>query len=186
MRDFFEAQKHIIITLIVIIAITIVSGYFYSPQVSPPTDDVSEPPILIDPSKSEPSEKENDSLLQKVFPDVRIPGEVKKEAQEESKAPTISAKLIISGQTYSVSLPENSSVYNLMIGARDMHDISFGGKEYIGLGFFVDEINGVKNNANGSNKYWIYSINGKKADVGISQYIVKEGDTINWNYEDEE
>lgn len=194
MRDFFEAQKQIIIALVVIIAITIISGYFTSSQSSPFHDDIDDLPIFIKPSLSEPLEEESDSLSQVIPDEVSIANEREKtnsetrpapQPQEETKIPTISANLIINEETYALSLPEQSSVYDLMEKAREVHGILFGGREYTGIGFFVDEINGVKNNEGGNSKYWIYSINGQKAQVGISQYILQDGDIISWNYEDE-
>lgn len=195
MRDFFEAQKHIIIALIVVIAITIISGFYASPQSLPIKEEVNKIPSPIEPTSSdqiENVEKENNSLLQEIIPEVPVAsGEEAKDAAEtgvakKSQASQISASLVINGKIYSLLLPENSSAYDLMLFARKAHGISFGGKEYSGLGFFIDEINGVKNNQGGNKKFWIYSVNGKKADVGVSQYRVKKGDIISWSYEDEE
>jgi len=83
---------------------------------------------------------------------------------------------------YEISVPENSTVYDLMDSLKQRGDIGFKGQTSTGLGFFVEEINGKKNNAN-TNTYWIYYINGKAAGVGISNYILKTGDIINWKYE---
>ena len=60
-------------------------------------------------------------------------------------------------------------------------EVSFSGKEYSSMGFFVEEINGVKND-NLAGKYWIYYINGQSAQVGISNYIIKPNDLIEWKY----
>lgn len=49
-------------------------------------------------------------------------------------------------------------------------------------GIFIEEINGVKNNP-GTNQYWMYAVNGKMANVGISQYIIEEDSVIEWNYQ---
>lgn len=68
---------------------------------------------------------------------------------------------------------------------RKDYPFTFSGKEYSGLGFFVEEINGVKNNTQ-EGRYWIYYINGKKAQVGISSYILKPNDIIMWKYEPDE
>ena len=59
-------------------------------------------------------------------------------------------------------------------------NFSFKTKEYPGLGYFVEEINGV---GGGQGKYWIYYVNGKEASVGIKDYVVKEGDIISWKHE---
>ena len=54
------------------------------------------------------------------------------------------------------------------------------GTNFSGLGFFVDEINGVKA---GNGYSWIYYINGVKATVGVSTYKLQKGDLIEWKYE---
>jgi|GEM_PF-2986286 len=57
---------------------------------------------------------------------------------------------------------------------------SFSGKEYVGLGFFVETING---RAAGGGKYWILYVNGKSSNLGVSQALVSPGDRIEWRYE---
>lgn len=80
-------------------------------------------------------------------------------------------------------LPENSTVYDLMKQAQFQdQNFSFGGKEFSGLGFFVEEINGVSQNPK-QGYYWIYYVNGKAASLGVSQYKIKNNDIINWRYE---
>ena len=44
----------------------------------------------------------------------------------------------------------------------------------------IEEINKVKN---GGEKNWIYYVNGKKAEIGVSNYKIKEGDVVSWKYE---
>lgn len=90
--------------------------------------------------------------------------------------------LYVGEKKYEISVPENSTVYDLMNALKQRGDIDFQGKNSAGLGFFVEEINGVKNSAS-NNTYWIYYINGKVAEVGISNYILKPNDVINWKYE---
>ena len=53
-------------------------------------------------------------------------------------------------------------------------------KEYPSMGIFVEEINGVRGS---QGKYWIYYVNDKEAEVGISKNIVKDGDIISWKQE---
>jgi len=48
--------------------------------------------------------------------------------------------------------------------------------------FLIDSINGVENNEGGNNRWWIYSVNGEHAHVSADQYILSEGDTIEWTY----
>lgn len=106
-----------------------------------------------------------------------------------AKAPqqenSITATLAVEGRTYQVSLPEGSSAYDFMVKAQETSNFQFGGKEFPGLGFFIQEINGLEQSPR-AGKYWIYYINGRKAEVGISAYTVNDHDIILWRYEDEE
>lgn len=45
--------------------------------------------------------------------------------------------------------------------------------------FFVNAINGVWNN---STNYWLYKVNGQMASVGADQYILNNGDQVEWIY----
>lgn len=51
------------------------------------------------------------------------------------------------------------------------------------MGAFIEGIYGIKNDAVNS-KFWMYKINGKFADVGASNYVVRNGDSIEWVYSD--
>lgn len=87
--------------------------------------------------------------------------------------------------TYDVLVPEGSTVFDLMIKADSQYDdFSFKGREFSGLGFFVEQINGLAQDKE-KGFYWIYYVNGKKAPVGISQYKLKNNDIITWKYEAE-
>jgi hypothetical protein len=97
----------------------------------------------------------------------------------------IEATLTVEEKTYSVSLPKGSSVYDLMVRAQETSDFQFRGQEFPGLGFFIQAINGLEQSPRLA-KYWIYYINGKNAEIGISAYTVNNHDIISWRYEDEE
>ena len=72
-----------------------------------------------------------------------------------------------------------------MVKAQETSDFQFKGREFPGLGFFVQELNGLAENPR-QGTFWIYYINGEKAKVGISAYTVKADDIISWKYEHEE
>lgn len=95
---------------------------------------------------------------------------------------TIQSSLRIGDLVYKISLPSGSSVYDLMNLALKSTQFRFEGKKFPGMGFFVDEINGIKQDAR-RGKYWIYYINDKEAQVGVSTYIIKPNDVISWKYE---
>ena len=58
--------------------------------------------------------------------------------------------------------------------------LSFSGRDFPGLGFFVEAINGKKSE---NGYYWILHINGKKSDLGASSAHLKAGDVVEWQYE---
>ena len=96
----------------------------------------------------------------------------------------IPVNLEIEGAVYKVSVKPGSSVYDAMVQAQETADLDFEGSEFPGLGFFVEEINGLRQDSR-AGKYWIYYINGESAKVGISVYIIKTNDFISWKYEKE-
>ncbi len=93
----------------------------------------------------------------------------------------IQSILKVSDVEYKVSLSQGSSAYDLMEAAKTQ-GLNFQERQFAGLGVFIDEINGVKSSQK-DGKYWIYYINGQKAQVGISSYIIKPNDVISWKYE---
>lgn len=119
---------------------------------------------IIDLSKDKFEPKENKKL----------PLE-EKEHTDEEKIVT----LIVLNKVYEIRIDENENLYETMINLenKDKNNFSFLYKQYPSLGVFVYEINGLKA---GNGKYWIYSVNGQEAIVGISNYILKDGDIINW------
>jgi hypothetical protein len=88
----------------------------------------------------------------------------------------ITVSLEILDKKYLVKVNDGATVYEVMKIARDQ-GFYFNGKEHLGLGFFVEEINGVRGNGG---KYWMYYVNDKEAELGISRYIIKKGDIISW------
>lgn len=93
----------------------------------------------------------------------------------------IPVSLVVEGKSYELKVAPGSSVYNVLEAAREQ-GLSFKGREFPGMGFFVEEING-KAESNRQGMYWIYSVNNKKAEVGVSSYIIQPNDVITWSYE---
>lgn len=99
--------------------------------------------------------------------------------QENEKFAAVS----ILGKEYPLLSDGKTSLYEAMRTADEASDFDFSGRDYGGsLGFFVTEINGVKNDAR-AGTYWIYYINREKAQAGISNYVIQKGDIIEWKYE---
>ena len=66
------------------------------------------------------------------------------------------------------------------IKEENKNDFDFEYNEYPYLGIFINGINGA---VGSPGAYWIYYVNDKEASVGVSNYIINEGDIINWKQE---
>ncbi|HPS21699.1 MAG TPA: DUF4430 domain-containing protein [Candidatus Paceibacterota bacterium] len=90
------------------------------------------------------------------------------------------ATLEINGTKTESELTESGTIYDFMKKARTDGKINFEEKNYAAMGAFVEEINGIKNNGE---ENWIYYVNNAKANIGISNYKLKPGDTVSWKFE---
>jgi len=87
--------------------------------------------------------------------------------------------LEVNGIKYESKITGVISVYQFMKKLQKEGKINFKDITYSGMGKFIEEINGVRN----GNKSWIYYVNEKKANIGISNYKIKTGDVVSWKYE---
>lgn len=90
--------------------------------------------------------------------------------------------LEINGTKYESNTTGVTNVYELMEKLQKEGAINFKDKTYSGMGKFIEEINGIQNSGE---KNWIYYVNNKKANIGISNYKIKTGDIVSWKYEKE-
>lgn len=111
----------------------------------------------------------------------------KGEEQIVSKAlseKNVKVSLTVQEKKYETNIKEGGTVFEAMKKIQDesnsANPFSFKYKDNPGLGSFITEINNV---VGSPGKYWIYYVNDKKASIGVSAYILKEGDIINWNQE---
>jgi hypothetical protein len=88
--------------------------------------------------------------------------------------------LEINSTSYTNTITGKMSVYDFMSKLRNEGKINFTETNYIGMGEFIDSINGIKNN---NNLVWIYYVNGVEAQIGISNYKINPGDVVSWKYE---
>lgn len=95
---------------------------------------------------------------------------------------TIPVTLTIENATFQIQVAPNATVYEAMLALQQENKISFSVKNFSGLGYFVQEINGIKNNPR-TGFYWTYYINNEEAKLGISNYHVKPNDLITWRFE---
>lgn len=49
--------------------------------------------------------------------------------------------------------------------------------------WFIDAINDMYNNENSNNRWWVYSVNGEHALIGAAEYTIRDGDQIEWIYQ---
>lgn len=90
----------------------------------------------------------------------------------------ISIPVKVGDKTYDVRVPEGSEVIDAMIAAKNL-GLTYDGREFMGLGLRVDEINGVRSK---DGFYWFLYINDRSSDFGASQMTLKAGDTVEWRY----
>lgn len=84
---------------------------------------------------------------------------------------------------YFAMIEEGTSAIDFMKKINeDKNDFSFEYKDS-SMGAFVDEINGIGNNAK-TNMYWMFYVNDELAKTGASEYTIVNGDIIEWRYED--
>ena len=89
----------------------------------------------------------------------------------------ISFTLVAGNTSIKLDAENGSTLYENLNIVKVSSEIKLAGKNYPHLGFFVTSI-GTLHSSDG--KYLIYFINGKEASVGVSSYILKNGDMIEW------
>jgi hypothetical protein len=94
---------------------------------------------------------------------------------------TINVSLKVDSNNYAVAVNPGATVLDVMKKAADQ-GFAYSGQDSASMGYYVDEVNGVKNN-NDKGQYWSFYINDKMAQAGISTQTVQAGDTITWKYE---
>ena len=90
-----------------------------------------------------------------------------------------SVTLEINDIKYQSQIEGEINIADFMEKLKNEGKISFVEKNYIGMGKFVESINGIKN----EDKNWIYYVNGQKANIGISNYKISPRDVVSWKYE---
>ncbi len=99
---------------------------------------------------------------------------------ETTTTSAATATLKVASTTYALSVRAGETVLGAMRALGSAGTLRFTGREYPGLGFFVDSINGV---SSAGGKYWVFYVNGVSATQGISSTIIEKGDLVEWRYE---
>ena len=95
-------------------------------------------------------------------------------------ATTSHATFKVGDKTYSLDIAPNETVIDAMRSLASTSDFSYTGKDYPGLGVFVDSINGRKN---AGGMYWILYLDGTTTSSGASATVLNDSDIVEWKYE---
>jgi len=95
----------------------------------------------------------------------------------ESKAQLRVEGLSESPQSFEFDIKEGDTAFDLL--KETGLDVDY--TEY-DFGIFINAIEGIENDEEKSMN-WMYYVNGKKAEIGAREYIVKSDDNIEWKYE---
>lgn len=101
--------------------------------------------------------------------------------EQGSSTPKIKTFLEINDIRYEAEIAAETSVYGLMSLLKNDGKITFTETTYIGMGKMITGINGMKS---GGERTWIYYVNGAEAQVGVSNYMLRPGDVVSWQYEE--
>ena len=137
-----------------------------APQAPVKTTTIEQAPPLLKTGDQTPNTNEN----------VIIPASPDGD-KNQIPVPALSITMVITGVGTGIPLIENAPLYDSLVAAQKSGLITFTGREYSGLGFFVTDIGTLHG---GDGKNLLYYINGKEASVGVSTYIPKNGDVVEW------
>lgn len=114
---------------------------------------------------------------------IKIASENTSSPYQEKTAPepkTIKTVLEVNDTRHESEIIDSISVYDFMDKLRNEGKINFSEKTYLGMGKLIISINDVKSNGQYT---WIYYVNDKEAEVGVSNYKINPGDVVSWRYE---
>lgn len=161
------------------------------------------------PSKEETSNKKSAIDNQKVEQPKQIPVEKSELPAEKKKTVTIAIRvdtllkhwdkldpalqsekyvpkngIILRPTTYEL-LSEKDTVWNVLQRATKEHKIQMeyqGANENIYNSVYIEGINHLYEFSAGELSGWMYKVNGVYPNYGCSQYVLKDGDVIEWHY----
>lgn len=110
----------------------------------------------------------------------RVPSEQKTQKEETDNQNTKSIVVVAGDTKINLFFSNDISLYEILTQAKNRNQLLFEGKNYPGLGFFVTDIGSLHAS---DGKSLLYYINGEKANVGVSAYLLKDKDIIEWKLE---
>jgi hypothetical protein len=91
------------------------------------------------------------------------------------------ATVTIEGIQFETPVKEGENIFDAMNTLKTTGKIDFTTREYLGMGQMILSINGKSSNGDMT---WIFYVNGKKSNVGVSAVRISPGDIIEWKYEE--
>lgn len=76
-----------------------------------------------------------------------------------------------------VSVPEGATVYDALV----LSGVPYNDQDS-DYGIYVTAIDGIGENANGTNGGWVYTVNDEEVTVGCTEYALEAGDVVQWSY----
>ena len=92
-------------------------------------------------------------------------------------AEVLELSMIAGGPAVQLEFNAGESLFQVMKDAELFNKLTFVGKNYPALGFFVTEINDLKHGDGGN---LLYYVNGEEAQVGVLDYFPRNGDVVEW------
>ncbi len=174
-------MKKIHLAILIILACGIAASLWYATQ----------PGVAI--TYGTPAETEKPAQLDNsdVVVDVPLPSTASAQAIVSTEAPVASApevrqtrpvcesvRITVGTASYVPCVASEVTVLAAMQEATK-DGLVFTGREYPGLGFFVESINGT---SGGDGYYWFLYINDESSSTGASGTLVRPGDIVEWRY----
>ena len=152
--------------------------------VSVPSENIEQKAATIPENKSYEDSGGTDKTTTENTKPAKAPIAPKIEYRDEIKAAPLeksgTVTVIFGSDTTKLPVTPGTIFYDTLVEARNEGSITFSGKNYPGLGFFVTDIGKLHS---GNGQYLLYYINGKEATVGVSLYKLMDGDVIEWKLE---
>lgn len=105
-------------------------------------------------------------------------GEEKKGAEPTKESTCETLRIVVESAAYSACAAAEMTVLAAMHIATS-EGLTFSGREYPSLGFYIESINGKKAE---NGYYWFLYINGISSTEGASAAHVQAGETVEWLY----
>lgn len=75
-----------------------------------------------------------------------------------------------------LSLPEGSNVYDALLATG----VDLSVKASMGMGTYIEGIDGLMEKEQSPNSGWLFSVNGTISSVGCDSYFLEDGDAVEW------